>query len=112
MSLRDSYITGPTGIYGQMDAAFAAGQDWVDNNSAAIASGLLANAAMGLETFTVNLPVAYQPANLRLLGIIWESFSAGVIDQLAAENIYAFQVEPVLNTDDALNTSIDLNFTF
>ena len=112
MSLKTDYLNGATGFYEQMDDVFDQGENWVVTNNGAISSALIANAAKGLRTFTVNLPVAFEPSNLRLLGFHWKSFQAGIVSGLAAQQIYDYECYIKLNTDDALTTSIDLNFTF
>jgi hypothetical protein len=112
MSLKTDYLNGPNGYYEQMQDVFTQGENWVTSNNGAISAALVANAAKGLRTFTVNLPVAFEPTNLRLLGNHWLSFQAGVVSGLAAQDIYSYECNVELNTDDALTTSIDLNFTF
>ena len=112
MSLKTDFLNGTTGFYQQMDDVFAQGQTWVTSNSAAISTALITNAAKGLKTFTITLGVAFEPANLRLLGTHWESFRAGVVSELAAQQIYDYECSIELNTADTLSTSIDLNFTF
>ena len=112
MSLKTDYLNGSTGFYEQMDDVFAQGEAWVTSNSSTISAGLITNAAKGLKTFTINAGVAFEPSNLRLLGLHWKSFQAGVISGLAAQNIYNYECVVSLNTSDSLSTSIDLNFTF
>lgn len=113
MSLKTDWLTSsPSGFATAMNTVFDAGAAWVTTNSSAISTALKANAAQGLKTFTVNVAVTFETANLRLEGFHWESFKAGIISQFAAEDIYSYEVSPELNTDDSSSTSIDLNFTF
>lgn len=112
MSLKTDYLNGSTGFYEQMDDVYDQGETWVSSNTSNISAALIQNAAKGLRTFTVTLAVTFEPANLRLLGYHWLSFQAGVVSALAAQQIYDYECSVVLNTSDALATSIDLKFTF
>jgi secreted protein with Ig-like and vWFA domain len=110
MSLRLTYT-------GALDTKLAqartAGSDFVGvDNLAAITTGLSAAAAKGQKKFTLNYPVSYQPADLRLLGPLWEAFKSGVEQGLAAQDIMGNEVVVKLNTSDQLSTSIDLSFSF
>ncbi len=112
MSLKTDYLNGSTGFYEQMDDVFDQGEAWVTSNASAISAALIANAAKGLKTFTVTLGVAFEPSNLRLLGLHWQSFQSGVVAGLAAQQVYEYECSVELNTADSLSTSIDLKFTF
>jgi len=112
MSLKTDYLNGSTGFYEQMDDVFTQGEGWITTNLAAISTALQTNAAKGQKIFTVNLAVAFEPTNLRLLGPHWKSFQSGVQSGLAAQQIYNYEVVVDLNTSDSMNTSIDLKFTF
>lgn len=81
----------------------------------AISAGLMANAALGLKTFTITIPTTYLPATLRGNNgnnYILKAYLSGIVEQLSNQLIYDYQCTPTLNTDDTVNTSIDLNFTF
>jgi hypothetical protein len=73
---------------------------------------MAAAAARGQKKFTVNYSVSYQPADLRLLGPLWEAYKTGVLQALAAEDLMGNEVTVSLNTADTLATSIDLKFQF
>lgn len=110
MSLRTTYS-------GALDAKLAEARDSgydavLVTNLAAITAAMTAAANAGKKKFTVNFSVSYQPADLRLLGPLWEAYKTGVIQALASEDLMVNEVVVVLNTSDQLNTSIDLKFTF
>ena len=93
--------------------ARAAGQTFiVTTNSAAITIGLTDAANKGQKKFTLNYSVTYQPADLRLLGPLWDAFKTGVEQGLASQDIMGNEVTVKLNTTDNLATSVDLVFVF
>jgi hypothetical protein len=116
MSLKYDYFDGSTGLLMQCDAAFAAGQTFVNvTNLTAISNDLKAQAALGLTTFTLNYPTTYNTTALRGNkgnNLILKAYLAGIQDGLASNNIYDYEVSPSLNVSDTINTSVDLNFTF
>ena len=120
MSLKDQFYDGATGLMLKLDAAHDAGVTLVGTGTGvgqwdAIAAGLQANAANGLKTFTVTIPVTYNPSNLRANkgnNLVLKAFLSGVVEALSQQNIYDFECTPTLNTSDTVNTSVDLNFTF
>lgn len=112
MSLKTDYLDGATGLTQVLATVAQAGRQWVIDNNANISQGLQDNAAKGGVKFTVNLPVTFEPGNLRLQGLHWQSFRAGVLEQLGSEDIYNYEVDPQLNTSDTVSTSIDLKFDF
>jgi len=110
MSLRTTYT-------GALDTKLAearvAGLTFIaTTNLAAITTGLGDAANKGQKKFTLNYSVSYQPADLRLLGPLWEAFKTGVEQGLAAQDIMGNEVTVALNTTDNLNTSVDLKFSF
>ena len=115
MSLKTDYLNGSTGIQNQLDLAFAAGATLVSTNLSAISTALIANAALGLTTFTINVVTSFNPVGLRGNkgnNLLAKAYFAGIQDGLAAEAIYEYECAPVLNTSDTVSTSVDLNFTF
>ena len=112
MSLKTDYLDGATGFNAKMADAAAAGRQWVVDNGANITQSLQANAAKGLKEFTVSLVVTFEPNNLRLQGIHWQSFRSGIIEQLSSEDIFTYECEVKLNTSDNIETRIDLEFNF
>ena len=84
----------------------------VTTNAAAITVGLTDAANKGQKKFTLNYSVSYQPADLRLLGPLWEAFKTGLLQGLATQDIMGNEVTVALNTTDNLATSVDLKFTF
>lgn len=110
MSLRTTYS-------GALDAKLAeareAGKDSVlITNLASITSAMTAAANAGKKKFTVNIPVTYQPADIRALGFLWFAYQTGVVEALASEDVMMNEVSVSLNTSDQLATSIDLKFQF
>jgi hypothetical protein len=124
MSLRDSYFTGPTGINGQMDTAFAAGITYVGvgtpsptGNWTTISTALLAAAAQGQTKFSVvisgvgGLNASYLRA-CNGNNLLLKSFFAGIHQQLAEEGIYDYQCSLQLDVSDSVNTNVVFNFNF
>jgi hypothetical protein len=110
MSLRLTY-TGALDT--KLAQARAAGSDFVAvDNLAAITTGLSSAVAKGQKKFKLNYTVSFQPADLRLLGPLWEAFKSGVEQGLAVQDIMGNEVVVTLNTSDQLSTSIDLSFSF
>ena len=110
MSLRTNY-TGTLDT--KLAEARAAGLTAVaTTNLAAITSTLQAAANRGQKSFTANFTATYQPADLRLLGPLWEAYRTGVIQALSDEDIMGNEVTVSLNTSDQLATSIDIKFKF
>ena len=112
MSLKTDYLDGASGLTQQMIGVFGEGQSFVTASLATLQSELLDAAGKGLTTFTVTLPVAFEPENLKLKGLHWESFKSGIIAQLAAEEIYSYEVGVALNESDQITLQIDFNFNF
>lgn len=120
MSLKDAYYEGSNGLAQKLQAAHDAGVALVGTGTGvgqydAIVAGLQQNAALGLKTFTVNVPVTYNPAALRGNkgnNLILKAFLSGVTEQLSNQLIYDYECNPTLNTSDTVDTSLDLNFTF
>lgn len=110
MSLRTTF-TGA--IDTKLAEARTDGKDWVlTDNLANITSGLTAAANKGQRKFTLTYSATYQPADLRLLGPLWEAYKSGIYEGLASQDIMGNEVIVKLNTSDQLSTSIDLTFSF
>lgn len=110
MSLRTDY-TGT--LDSKLAQARAAGLTAVSTtNLVAIAAALTTAADRGQKSFTVNFIATYQPADLRLLGPLWEAYKTGIMQALAVEDIMANEAVISLNTSDQLSTSINLKFQF
>jgi hypothetical protein len=112
MTLRTDYFSGANGIDAQILNAEVAGAAFVASNVATLSSGMVAAAAQCKTTFTVNLVTTYNPSALRLKGLLYNAYVAGIVDGLLTQGIYSFECTPTLNTSDMLATSIDFNFTF
>lgn len=120
MSLKDAYFEGASGLQAKLQAAHDAGVILVGTGTGigqydAIVTGLQANAANGLKKFTVTIPVTYNPAALRSNkgdNLVLKALLSGITEQLSVQLIYDFECTPTLNTNDTVNTFIDLNFTF
>ena len=115
MSLKTDYYDGSTGLILQMDAAFAAGAAFVATNLTQLSNSLKASAAAGITVFTVTITTSDNPAYLRgnngnnLYNL---SYQAGIVDALAGQGVYSYEVSVALNTKDNINTAIDFNFDF
>lgn len=115
MSLKTDYYDGSTGLILQMDSAFTAGAAFVTTNLATLSAALKAQAAAGVTTFTVTITTSDNPAYLRGNSgnnLYNKSYQAGIINGLAQQGIYGYEVAVALNTKDNVTTSIDFNFTF
>jgi hypothetical protein len=110
MSLRTTY----TGAHDtKLAEARAAGVTAVSvTNLTALTTAITNAANKGQRSFTYNFTVSYQPADLRLLGPLWDSFKTGILQALAAEDIMNGEVAVSLNTSDQLSTSVDIKFSF
>lgn len=117
MSLRDSYFDGPTGLNAKMDDAFAAGQAYVVANNTALATAMTGAAAQGqlqfsaIITGTGSMNAGYLRAN-NGNNLLLKSFFAGIVDGLAAEEIYSYQVSLKLDVSDSVNTNVIFCFNF
>lgn len=124
MSLIDSYLSGSTGLNGQMDAAFDAGVAYVGTgtpsptgNWTILSNALLAAAAQGQTKFSVvvsgvgGLNAGYLRA-CNGNNLLLKSFFAGIHQQLAAEGIYDYQCSLQLDVSDSVNTNVLFNFNF
>jgi len=105
-----------TTFTGALDTKLAeaktAGYTWaVVDNLAAITTEFTTSANKGVRKFTVNLPVSYQPEDLRLLGSLWSAYQTGIAQGLAEQDIMVNEVVIKLNTADQMTTSIDLSFS-
>lgn len=115
MSLKTDYFDGATGLQTQMDNAFAAGAAFVVTNMATLSAALIANAGQGLTKFTVSVVTNDSPVKLRgNVGnnLFLKSYLAGVVDGLAAQQIYDYECSLELNVSDTVTTYIDFNFHF
>lgn len=117
MSLRDSYFNGSTGIQQQMDAAFAAGQAFVVSNNATLAAALVSAAAQGQLQFSTTI-VGTGSVNAGYLranngnNLLLKSFFAGIIDGMALQQIYHYQLSLKLDVSDSVNTNVIFCFNF
>jgi len=90
MSLKTDFYDGATGLHTQMNGIFDAGEAFVTANLAALTTAMTTQAAQGVTTFTVTLPTAQAPASLRLNGLYLSHYLAGIISQLAVEDVYSY----------------------
>lgn len=110
MSLRTDFTSA---VDTKLAEARTSGNTFVKvTNLANISAEITAAAAKGLKEFTVNLVVTYQPQDLRLNGCLLAAFVSGMEEGLYSEDIMSNEVSIVLNVDDTIETSFDLNFTF
>ena len=112
MSLKTDFYDGSTGFIEQMNDVFDQGVAFVTTNSALLTTELQAAAAKGLKVFKVTIVTSFEPQNLRLRGLHMKSYLAGIQQQLATQDIYSYECVPTLNTDDTMETKIDLSFNF
>ncbi len=117
MSLKTDYLNGSTGLQQKLDDAFAAGKAYVTANLSTLSAELVDSAAQGLTKFTVtvdgvgSLNASYLRAN-NANNLLTKAFYAGVLAQLAIENVYNYECAVVLNVTDSVNTNVDFNFNF
>jgi len=115
MSLKTDYYDGATGLTLKMEDAFDAGTAFVTTNLTTLSNALKSYAAQGLTKFTVSITTSDNPAYLRGNSgnnLYLKSYLAGVEGGLAGQNIYNYECEVELNTDDNIDTKIDFNFAF
>jgi secreted protein with Ig-like and vWFA domain len=110
MSLRTDYS-------GALDVALAAArtagyQQVTVTGNATISSALITAAGKGQKSFTVNLTLSYDPADLRLEGPKWEAYKSGMAEGLAENDIMSNEYTITLNTSDSVSTSVDIIFSF
>ena len=111
MSLKTDYLDGANGFTQKMATVFAAGQQFVTDNRAAIQADLETNAAQGNKTFTVKYLTAFEPVNLRLQGNHMKTYFSGIRAGLLSEEIYEQEVVITLDTSDQTDTYVQLAFT-
>ena len=111
-TLRQDYFDSSSGIQQTLANANTAGVTFITTNYSVLSSALQTNASQGNTVFTVNIATTYNPTALRLEGLLLEAYIAGLVQGLAAQNIYSFECTPILNTSDTSITSIDFNFSF
>jgi hypothetical protein len=116
MSLKTDYFEGLTGLHQKETDAFNAGVTFVTvTNLTVISAALVSAANAGNTKFTVSIITTYSPSVLKGNkgnNLILKSYLAGIQKGLSDQAIYDFECTPSLNTADALNTKIDLNFNF
>lgn len=112
MSLKTDFLDGANGFTLQMADVFAQGEAYIATNLASITTELQTNAAKGLKKFKVTLLSPFEPANLRLKGLHMETYFSGIRAALLAQDIYMYEVAISLNTNDTIDTKVDLDFTF
>ena len=113
ITLKTDYFDGATGIQTQLNDVFDQGVIYIAcTNLATITSALTVAAGKGQSSFTVTLCSPFEPANLLLAGRHWLTYQAGIVDGLAAQDIYSYEVNVIQNTGCATNLKIDLDFDF
>jgi hypothetical protein len=117
MSLKADFYDGLTGLNQKMNDAFDAGAAYVTTNNTVISNALKQAALEGKTKFTFNvsgtgtLNGTYLRAN-NGNNLLLKSFFAGIVDGLAAQDIYSYECTPSLNVSDSVLTSVDLLFNF
>ena len=101
---------------GALDTALAsaktAGIAFVTSNLSSISTSMQNAAVQGKKSFTITLPVTFQPDDLKLYGPLWYAYSSGVEYQLGVEEIYNNEVSVELNESDTNALQLDLSFSF
>lgn len=111
MSLKTDYLDGANGFTQKMATVFAAGEQFVVDNRAAIQADLESNAAQGNKAFTTSYLTAFEPTYLRLEGNHMNTYFSGIRSGLLAEELYEHEVVITLNTSDQTDTYVDLKFS-
>jgi hypothetical protein len=117
MSLRDSYFNGATGLQQQMDGAFDAGVAFVGSNLTALQTALESAAAQGKLEFKVLIQGTGTGNAVYLRGnngynLYLKSFFAGIINAMAAQEIYDYQVRLQLDISTSASTNVVFLFNF
>jgi len=112
MTLKTDFYDGPNGFNEQMNDVFDQGVALITASLAQLTLDLQAEAAKGNKEFTVTIATAFEPANLRLEGLHWKTYRSGILNELANQDIFLYEVDVELNTSDNSTTSVDLLFTF
>jgi hypothetical protein len=117
MSLKTDFFDGATGLQAKMNDAFDAGSTYVTTNLSALSAALIANAAKGSTSFTVNVAGtgSLNASDLRANNgnnLLLKAFLAGIVSGLSGQDIYSYECTPALNVTDSINTSVDFKFTF
>jgi hypothetical protein len=100
MSLKTDYLEGLTGLTQQADAAFVAGQGFITANLTQLSTDLKAQAALGMTNFTITYTTTFNPTALRGNkgnNLILKAYLAGILDGMASQNIYNYEVNALLN---------------
>ena len=82
-----------------------------------ISNALKQYAAMGRTDFKINFPISSSLNSQTLRAnhgnnLILKAYFAGIVDGFANEDIYSYEVRPILNVSDKASTSVDLVFNF
>ncbi len=113
MTFKTDYYDGCTGINTQLNDVFDQGNTYITcTNSAAITTAITVASGKGQTSFTVTLESPFEPANLLLAGRHWLSYQAGIVNGLAAQDVYSYEVNVIQNQSCATNLKIDLDFDF
>jgi hypothetical protein len=117
MSLKTDFLDGSTGLNTKMNDAFTEGGAFVTASASTLSTALKSNAAQGLTAFTVNvlysgtLNTTYLRSN-NGNNLLLKSFLAGIVDGMAAQQVYSYECTPALNVSQSSVTSVDFNFSF
>lgn len=109
---------GPSGWGTASSALVTAGVN-ATGNYAAVSTGLKNMAAMGRTQFVLTFPAVFtSTCNVSALranngnNLILKAYFAGIVYAFASEAIYDYEIRPVLNVSDRINTNVDLHFNF
>lgn len=127
MALKQDFFDGLTGLHQKLNDSHDEGYKFVNGvypgnatnvawpNYASISQALKDAAAAGKTKFTVSLPLTYQPAFMvgnKGDNLLVKAHFAGMIDGLAENDVYSYEVSVALNTSDTMTVKVDLNFNF
>lgn len=113
MSLKTDYYDGATGLNTKVNDSFDLGVAWVTTNLTTISTNLKAQAAKGMATFSMSIATSDNLANMmdnNADNKIAYGYLAGVQKGLADQDLYFFEVVPVVSGTTA-SAYVQLNFT-
>ena len=107
-------VLGPSG-WGTAAAAVVTAGVNPTGNYLTISNALKSYAQLGRTEFRITLPTTYNSQALRSNhgnNLILKAYFAGIVSAFSSEDVYSYEVKPVLNLSDKATTSVDLHFNF
>lgn len=115
MSLKNAYFNPPNGLHAKQQQAFQAGKNFVTTNLTVIQNELVNQAAQGATKFVVSIVTPFNNTALRFNNgnnVIAKSYLDGIRHELALQEIYSFDCDPVVNLSSTIEVKIDFRFNF